>query len=94
VKDSYFDSHIVRPAAAPEAQAHWKLKPPRWPVTSTTSPIKKRPGTLRDSMVLLERRVIGNVEARTSILLQVQLVFRRETAENFDRLDQTELETQ
>jgi hypothetical protein len=28
------------PAAAPEAQAHWKLKPPNWPVTSTTSPIE------------------------------------------------------
>jgi len=23
-----------RAAAAPDAQAHWKLKPPRWPVTS------------------------------------------------------------
>jgi len=28
------------PAAYPEAQAQWKLKPPSWPVTSTTSPIK------------------------------------------------------
>ena len=27
-------------AAAPLAQAHWKLCPPRWPVTSTTSPMK------------------------------------------------------
>jgi hypothetical protein len=27
-------------AAWPDAQAHWKLKPPRWPVTSSTSPMK------------------------------------------------------
>ena len=30
----------TRPAAYPEAQAHWKLNPPRCPVTSTTSPTK------------------------------------------------------
>ena len=45
MKDSY-SIHTARPAATPEAQAHRKLKPPRWPGTSTTSPIKKRPGTL------------------------------------------------
>src|SRR5947208_415751 len=28
------------PAARAEAQAHWKLKPPRCPVTSTASPMK------------------------------------------------------
>ncbi len=28
------------PQATPEDQAHWKLKPPRWPVTSTASPMK------------------------------------------------------
>lgn len=28
------------PQACPDAQAHWKLKPPKWPVTSTASPIK------------------------------------------------------
>ena len=32
------------PAACPDAQAHWKLKPPSWPVTSTTSPMKYSPG--------------------------------------------------
>ncbi len=44
--DQLVRPHSARPAAAPEAQAHWKLKPPRWPVTSTTSPMKNRPGTL------------------------------------------------
>ena len=33
------------PAAKPEDHAHWKLWPPRCPVTSTTSPMKYRPGT-------------------------------------------------
>ncbi len=33
-------SHIACPAQNPDAQAHWKLNPPSWPVTSTTSPMK------------------------------------------------------
>src|SRR4051812_17824641 len=33
-------SHTYWPATKPEAQAHWKLKPPSCPVTSTTSPTK------------------------------------------------------
>src|SRR5690606_25120126 len=33
-------SYTTLPAAWPEAQAHWKLYPPRWPVTSMTSPMK------------------------------------------------------
>ncbi|WCB91519.1 hypothetical protein DSM104299_00190 [Baekduia alba] len=44
--------HTNCAAAWPDAQAHWKLKPPRWPVTSSTSPMKYRPGLLSDSMVL------------------------------------------
>ena len=32
--------HAVCPAANPEDQAHWKLYPPKGPVTSTASPIK------------------------------------------------------
>ena len=39
-------------AAWPEAHAHWKLKPPRWPVTSSTSPMKYSPGLFSDSKVL------------------------------------------
>jgi hypothetical protein len=46
--------HSARPAAAPEDQAHWKLNPPRWPVTSTTSPMKNNPGTRLLSMVLID----------------------------------------
>lgn len=33
-------AHATCPAANPEAHAHWKLNPPSWPVTSTTSPMK------------------------------------------------------
>ena len=41
-------SYTALPAATAEAQAHWKLNPPRWPVTSTTSPpLKNRPGMSR-----------------------------------------------
>lgn len=43
--------HTALPAATAEAQAHWKLNPPSHPVTSTASPIKNSPGTLRASMV-------------------------------------------
>src|SRR5208282_76721 len=58
--------YSARPAAAPEDQAHWKLKPPRWPVTSTTSPMKNRPGTLRLSMVLAESSAVSTPPAVTS----------------------------
>src|SRR5690554_4196981 len=33
-------TYATDPAAWPLAQAHWKLKPPKWPLTSNTSPIK------------------------------------------------------
>src|SRR6266403_4235927 len=56
------------PAAAPDDQAHWKLKPPRWPVTSTTSPIKNSPGTFRLSIVLLESSSVSTPPAVTSAL--------------------------
>src|SRR5260370_26499174 len=58
--------HIAWPAQNPDAQAHWKLKPPSWPVTSTTSPIKKRPGTFRASMVLAESSPVSTPPAVTS----------------------------
>lgn len=32
--------YTTKPAACADDQAHWKLNPPRWPVTSTTSPMK------------------------------------------------------
>ena len=64
--ETMLDPYRERPAAAAQAQAHWKLKPPRWPVTSTTSPMKKRPGTLRDSMVLLESSSVSTPPTVTS----------------------------
>jgi len=36
-------AQVYWPAAKPEAQAHWKLKPPSCPVTSITSPMKYSP---------------------------------------------------
>src|SRR5580693_2834167 len=60
--------HSARPAAAPEDQAHWKLKPPRWPVTSTTSPMKNRPGTLRLSIVFADSSLVSTPPAVTSAL--------------------------
>src|SRR5207245_4801247 len=55
-----------RPAAAPDAQAHWKLKPPKWPVTSTTSPMKNSPGAFRLSIVLLDSSSVSTPPAVTS----------------------------
>src|SRR6185437_749291 len=60
------DIYTACPAQNPDAQAHWKLKPPRWPVTSTTSPTKYRPGTLRHSMVLEESSLVSTPPAVTS----------------------------
>ena len=60
------DDHNALPAAAPDAQAHWKLNPPRWPVTSTTSPMKNKPGILRLSMVLAESSSVSTPPAVTS----------------------------
>src|SRR5205823_121311 len=39
-------------AAYAEAQAHWKLKPPKCPLTSSTSPMKYSFGDFSDSIVL------------------------------------------
>ena len=50
-------------------QAHWKLKPPRWPVTSTTSPIKNRPGTFLTSMVLDDSSRVSTPPSVTSAFL-------------------------
>src|ERR1700720_1497511 len=59
-------NHSAPPAAAPEAQAHWKLNPPRCPVTSTTSPIKNNPGIFRLSIVLAESSSVSTPPAVTS----------------------------
>src|SRR4026207_1081953 len=56
----------ARPALAPEAHAHWKLKPPSCPVTSTTSPMKKRPGTFMLSMVFGDNSSVSTPPAVTS----------------------------
>ncbi len=55
-------------ALNPDDQAHWKLKPPKWPVTSTTSPIKNNPGTLRLSIVFAESSSVSTPPAVTSAL--------------------------
>src|ERR1039458_10027063 len=59
-------SHTARPAATPEAQAHWKLNPPSCPVTSTTSPIKYSPGTARASIVRACNSSVSTPPAVTS----------------------------
>src|SRR5713226_3006391 len=58
--------HSARPAAAPEDHAHWKLKPPRWPVTSRTSPIKNNPRIFLVSIVLLDNSSVSTPPAVTS----------------------------
>ena len=57
------------PAACPDAHAHWKLYPPSQPVTSTASPMKKRPGTLAAAIVLEERPRVSTPPSVTSALL-------------------------
>lgn len=42
---------MALPQQWPLAQAHWKLKPPKCPVTSSTSPIKYKPFTFFASNV-------------------------------------------
>lgn len=59
-------AQTARAAAKAEDQAHWKLKPPRWPVTSTASPMKKRPGTAFASIVFEERCLASMPPAVTS----------------------------
>ena len=56
------------PALKPEAHAHWKLYPPSHPVTSTTSPMKYRPGTLRLCIVLASNSAVSTPPAVTSAL--------------------------
>src|SRR5580698_9015075 len=56
------------PALNPEAQAHWKLYPPSHPVTSTTSPMKYSPGTLRLCIVLASSSAVSTPPAVTSAL--------------------------
>src|ERR1700722_1616886 len=61
-----FRHHNALPAAAPEAHAHWKLNPPSWPVTSTTSPTKNNPEIFRLSIVLAESSSVSTPPAVTS----------------------------
>ena len=61
-----FRLYAACPALNPDAQAHWKLKPPRWPVTSTTSPMKYNPGTFFDSIVCDESSLVSTPPAVTS----------------------------
>ena len=56
------------PQANPLAQAHWKLYPPSQPVTSTTSPMKYRPGCF-DSMVRDDKSRVSTPPAVTSAFL-------------------------
>src|SRR5579885_1584670 len=68
-KVARFDSkcgYSARPAAAPEAHAHWKLNPPRCPVTSTTSPMKYRPGIFLHSIVFAESSSVSTPPTVTS----------------------------
>src|SRR5579872_4110927 len=54
------------PEQKPDVQAHWKLNPPRWPVTSTTSPMKNSPGTFLASIVFAESSSVSTPPAVTS----------------------------
>src|SRR5690242_2726678 len=65
-KQKWESLHRALPAAAPDAHAHWKLYPPSWPVTSTTSPIKNNPGTSRLSMVFAESSSVSTPPTVTS----------------------------
>jgi hypothetical protein len=60
--------HTTCPAQNPEAHAHWKLNPPSCPVTSTTSPMKYKPGVLRLSIVLAESSRVSTPPIVTSAL--------------------------
>ena len=50
IKGKQSQFYTLFPALAPLAHAHWKLYPPRCPVTSTTSPMKNNPGCSLDIM--------------------------------------------
>src|SRR5450432_3657200 len=63
--ESKADSHAL-PRRVPDAHAHWKLNPPSWPVTSTTSPIKYSPGAFLASIVFDESSSVSTPPAVTS----------------------------
>jgi uncharacterized protein len=54
------------PAAKPDAHAHWKLNPPSWPVTSTTSPMKYSPVTRFASIVFEDSSSVSTPPSVTS----------------------------
>jgi hypothetical protein len=54
------------PAACAVAHAHWKLKPPNCPVTSTTSPIKYKPACCLLSMVFEDSASVSTPPIVTS----------------------------
>lgn len=53
-------------AATALDHAHWKLNPPRWPVTSTTSPMKNSPGSVLHSIDLDDRTSVSTPPRATS----------------------------
>src|ERR1051325_24564 len=61
-----FKGQTYYPATNPDAHAHWKLYPPRCPVTSTTSPTTYNPGTSLASMVLEESSFVSTPPRVTS----------------------------
>lgn len=54
------------PAVKPDAHAHWKLKPPSWPVTSTTSPMKYSPATCFASIIFEDSSSVSTPPSVTS----------------------------
>ena len=58
-----------RRGVLPDAHAHWKLWPPRWPVTSTTSPIKCSPGTDLDCISFDDSISVDTPPSVTSAVL-------------------------
>jgi hypothetical protein len=61
-------SRASRPTAHPEDQAHWKLKPPSQPVTSTASPTAYGCGTFFTSIVREDSASVEMPPAVTSTL--------------------------
>ena len=58
--------YIALPQATALAHAHWKLWPPRCPVTSTTSPMKYSPETFLASRVFEESSSVSTPPFVTS----------------------------
>ena len=57
------------PATYLDDQAHWKLYPPKYPVTSTTSPTKNNPGYFLDIIVFEDNSSVSTPPKVTSAVL-------------------------